>query len=62
MPSNRLPDHSRASIYNNSSTERDNMAWRIGVDIGGTFTDIALVEELAGTLETTAAVSSNGHR
>jgi N-methylhydantoinase A len=24
------------------------MAWRIGVDIGGTFTDIALVEEETG--------------
>src|SRR5437868_15376851 len=24
------------------------MAWRIGVDIGGTFTDVALVEEATG--------------
>ena len=26
------------------------MAWRIGVDIGGTFTDVALVEETSGRL------------
>src|SRR6185503_1074036 len=26
------------------------MAWRIGVDIGGTFTDIALVEETSGRI------------
>jgi N-methylhydantoinase A len=24
------------------------MAWRIGVDIGGTFTDVALVDEASG--------------
>ena len=26
------------------------MAWRIGVDIGGTFTDIALVDETSGRI------------
>ncbi|MFT7574814.1 MAG: N-methylhydantoinase A, partial [Alphaproteobacteria bacterium] len=26
------------------------MAWRIGVDIGGTFTDVALVEEGSGRI------------
>jgi N-methylhydantoinase A len=26
------------------------MAWRIGVDIGGTFTDVALVEEASGRI------------
>ena len=26
------------------------MAWRIGVDIGGTFTDVALVDEVEGTI------------
>ena len=26
------------------------MAWRIGVDIGGTFTDVALVEEISGRI------------
>jgi N-methylhydantoinase A len=27
------------------------MAWRIGIDIGGTFTDVALVEEVTGRIE-----------
>ena len=27
------------------------MAWRVGVDIGGTFTDVALVEEASGRIE-----------
>src|SRR5215469_4763779 len=27
------------------------MAWRIGIDIGGTFTDVALVEEQTGRIE-----------
>ena len=27
------------------------MAWRIGIDIGGTFTDVALVEEATGRIE-----------
>ena len=26
------------------------MTWRIGVDIGGTFTDVALVEEQSGRI------------
>ncbi|HEY7550424.1 MAG TPA: hydantoinase/oxoprolinase N-terminal domain-containing protein, partial [Hyphomicrobiaceae bacterium] len=26
------------------------MAWRIGVDIGGTFTDVALIEEASGRI------------
>ena len=26
------------------------MAWRIGIDIGGTFTDVAMVEELTGRI------------
>ena len=26
------------------------MAWRIGIDIGGTFTDVALVEENTGRI------------
>ena len=26
------------------------MAWRIGIDIGGTFTDVALVEETSGRI------------
>jgi N-methylhydantoinase A len=26
------------------------MAWRIGVDIGGTFTDVALVDEAGGQI------------
>ena len=26
------------------------MAWRIGIDIGGTFTDVALVEESSGRI------------
>jgi N-methylhydantoinase A len=26
------------------------MAWRIGIDIGGTFTDVALVEEETGRI------------
>ena len=26
------------------------MAWRIGVDIGGTFTDVALVDEATGRI------------
>src|SRR5258707_13861935 len=28
----------------------DGMAWRIGVDIGGTFTDVGLVEEESGRI------------
>ena len=27
------------------------MAWRIGIDIGGTFTDVAMVEEASGRIE-----------
>ena len=27
------------------------MAWRIGIDIGGTFTDVAMVEEATGRIE-----------
>jgi N-methylhydantoinase A len=27
------------------------MSWRLGIDIGGTFTDVALVEELTGRIE-----------
>ena len=27
------------------------MSWRIGVDIGGTFTDVAVADEARGTLE-----------
>jgi len=39
------------------------MAWRIGVDIGGTFTDVVLVDEAAGRIgvakvATTPATSS----
>ena len=26
------------------------MAWRIGIDIGGTFTDVAMVEEATGRI------------
>ena len=26
------------------------MAWRIGIDIGGTFTDVAMVEEDSGRI------------
>jgi N-methylhydantoinase A len=26
------------------------MAWRIGIDIGGTFTDVALVEDKSGSV------------
>src|SRR3981081_2754923 len=26
------------------------MAWRIGIDIGGTFTDVAMVEEVSGRI------------
>jgi len=26
------------------------MAWRIGIDIGGTFTDVALVEDTSGSV------------
>ena len=26
------------------------MAWRIGVDIGGTFTDVALIDDIAGRI------------
>ena len=26
------------------------MAWRIGVDIGGTFTDVALIDEASGAI------------
>ena len=26
------------------------MAWRVGVDIGGTFTDVALVDEATGEI------------
>jgi N-methylhydantoinase A len=26
------------------------MAWRIGIDIGGTFTDVAMVEEHSGRI------------
>ena len=26
------------------------MAWRIGIDIGGTFTDVAMVEESGGRI------------
>ena len=38
------------------------MAWRIGVDIGGTFTDVALVEETGGRIaiaNTDAACSAD---
>ena len=27
------------------------MSWRLGIDIGGTFTDVALVEERTGRIE-----------
>src|SRR6202162_2219066 len=27
------------------------MAWRVGIDIGGTFTDVALVDETSGRIE-----------
>jgi N-methylhydantoinase A len=33
-----------------SVAKRGNMAWRIGVDIGGTFTDVALVDEETGRI------------
>src|SRR5215204_6419074 len=33
-----------------SSREGARMAWRIGVDIGGTFTDVALVEDASGAI------------
>jgi N-methylhydantoinase A/oxoprolinase/acetone carboxylase beta subunit len=26
------------------------MAWRVGVDIGGTFTDVALIDEASGEI------------
>ena len=26
------------------------MAWRIGVDIGGTFTDVALIDDASGAI------------
>jgi N-methylhydantoinase A/oxoprolinase/acetone carboxylase beta subunit len=26
------------------------MAWRLGIDIGGTFTDVALVNDVDGTI------------
>ena len=29
---------------------RDSMAWRIGIDIGGTFTDVAMIEEASGRI------------
>ena len=28
------------------------MAWRLGIDIGGTFTDVALVNDVDGTIGT----------
>ena len=38
------------------------MAWRIGVDIGGTFTDVALIDDASGSIgvakvPTTPAIS-----
>ena len=26
------------------------MAWRVGVDIGGTFTDVALIDDVSGEI------------
>ncbi len=34
------------------------MSWRVGVDIGGTFTDVAVVEELQGTIGVTKVSST----
>jgi N-methylhydantoinase A len=36
------------------------MAWRIGIDIGGTFTDVALIEETSGRLGVTKVPSTPG--
>src|SRR5262249_40729846 len=33
-----------------ASSEGNGMAWRGGVDIGGTFTDVALVDEASGRI------------
>jgi N-methylhydantoinase A len=34
------------------------MAWRIGIDIGGTFTDVALVEEVTGRIGITKILTT----
>ncbi|HEU0157861.1 MAG TPA: hydantoinase/oxoprolinase N-terminal domain-containing protein, partial [Hyphomicrobiaceae bacterium] len=34
------------------------MAWRIGVDIGGTFTDVALIEEASGRIGVAKALTT----
>src|SRR5580704_8176102 len=44
MPSGRCSGMLAAVVGNNR------MAWRIGIDIGGTFTDVALVEEGTGRI------------
>ena len=37
------------------------MSWRIGVDIGGTFTDVAVVNEKDGTIGVTKVSSTPGN-
>ena len=36
------------------------MAWRIGVDIGGTFTDVALVDDVSGAIGVAKALTTPG--
>ena len=38
----------RDDTWQDSAAREHRMAWRIGIDIGGTFTDVALVEEDTG--------------
>src|SRR5579864_6574464 len=42
--------HSVYDGLNHGSRGIGGMAWRIGIDIGGTFTDIALVEDARGSI------------
>jgi N-methylhydantoinase A len=36
------------------------MVWRVGVDIGGTFTDVAVVEEASGRIGVAKVLSTPG--
>jgi len=45
-----MTDFHVASLASGALQGMDRMTWRIGVDIGGTFTDVALVEENTGRI------------
>src|SRR5262245_21687805 len=45
-----MPRRTGTVALHSDVAEARGMAWRIGVDIGGTFTDVALVEEATGRI------------